>query len=144
MNTSGFFLRKLIDLEYVMKSNQKYIVTIMFVVSVLVAVSVQGLMIPVLAKNEIGDPLILGGFRGSTLAVFILGIGVFFALNRHPLIVNFSNNVVTELRRVFWPDKEETVRFTTIVIGVTLFIAFMLGLYDFVWGEVTERMLYSA
>ena len=112
-----------IDLEYMMKSNQKYIVTIMFVISVLVAVSVQGLMIPVLAKNEIGDPLILGGFRGSTLAAFMLGVGVFFALNRHPLIVGFSNNVVTELRRVFWPDKEETVRFTTIVIGVTLFVA---------------------
>ena len=127
-----------------MKSNQKYIVTIMFVVSFLISVSVQGLMIPILAKNEIGDPIILGGFRSSSIGVFLFGIAVFFALNRHPLIVGFSNNVVTELRRVFWPDKEETVRFTTIVIGVTLFVAFMLGLYDFVWGEVTERMLYNA
>ena len=73
----------------------------------------------------------------------VIGIGGFLLLNRHPAVVGFTNEAWTELRRVFWPDKEETVRSTTVVIGVTLFIAFMLGLYDYVWAEVTRLFLFT-
>jgi preprotein translocase subunit SecE len=36
-----------------------------------------------------------------------------------------------ELRRVNWPTREETIRLTVIVIGICLFIALFLGVFDF-------------
>ena len=123
--------------------NQKYIVMILLALSFLVAISIKGLTVPVLAKYEIGDPLLFNSLNSTTIGALVIGVASFVLLNRHPLIVGFTNEVVTELRTVFWPDKEETIRSTTVVIGVTLFIAFMLGLYDYVWAEITQLLLFT-
>jgi preprotein translocase SecE subunit len=123
--------------------NQKYIVMILLALSFLVAISIKGLTVPVLARYEIGDPLLFNSLNSTSVAALVLGIASFVLLNRHPIVVGFTNEVVSELRAVFWPDKEETIRSTTVVIGVTLFIAFMLGLYDYVWAEVTQLLLFT-
>jgi preprotein translocase SecE subunit len=86
---------------------------------------------------------LFNSINATTVAAIILGILLFVLLNRHRKIVVFTDESVTELRRVFWPDKEETIRSTTVVIGVTLFIAFMLGSYDYVWAEVTQLLLFT-
>ena len=124
-------------------NNQKYIVLTLLGISFLVAISIRGLAIPLLAKWEYGDPLLFNTIHATSLGALIIGIGGFLLLNRHPAVVGFTNESWTELRRVFWPDKEETIRSTTVVIGVTLFIAFMLGLYDYVWAEITRLFLFS-
>ena len=38
-----------------------------------------------------------------------------------------------ELRRVNWPTREETIRLTLVVIGISLFIAFFLGVFDYLF-----------
>jgi preprotein translocase subunit SecE len=58
--------------------------------------------------------------------------------------VTFADEVIEELNKVTWPEKDETVNFTVVVVGVTLFIAAALGLYDYVWAEVTQMVLYTA
>ena len=123
--------------------NQRYIIIVLLCTAIIVAVSAQGLMIPVLAKNEIVDPMVLGGFRASTLVAFVLGTAIFFLLNRNDFIVSYSDQVITELRKVTWPDKEETYSTTFVVISLTLFVAFMLGLYDFIWAQVTQQFLFQ-
>ena len=87
----------------------------------------------VLARFEVADPLI-GGFQLTSILAFLLGTAAFFGLNRHPKVVGFSHEVVATLKGVHWPAKEETVRSTVSVIGITLFIAFALGTYDYVYG----------
>jgi preprotein translocase SecE subunit len=124
-------------------NNQKYIVLTLLGIAFLVAVSLRGLTIPLLAKWEYGDPLLFNLIHATSLGALIIGVGTFLLLNRHPLVVGFTNEAWTELRRVFWPGKEETVRSTTVVIGVTLFIALMLGIYDYVWAEVTRLFLFT-
>jgi preprotein translocase SecE subunit len=124
-------------------NNQKHIVLTLLAIAFLVSVSLRGLLIPVLARMEVGDPLLFNSINATTVAAIILGILLFVLLNRHRKIVAFTDESVTELRRVFWPDKEETIRSTTVVIGVTLFIAFMLGSYDYVWAEVTQLLLFT-
>jgi preprotein translocase subunit SecE len=124
-------------------NNQKHIVLTLLAIAFLVSVSLRGLLIPVLARLEVGDPLLFNSINATTVAAIILGILLFVLLNRHRKIVAFTDELVTELRRVFWPDKEETIRSTTVVIGVTLFIAFMLGSYDYVWAEVTQLLLFT-
>ena len=43
---------------------------------------------------------------------------------------NFATNVVDELKKVSWPTRAETVRLTTIVIGVSLIIGLYVGIID--------------
>jgi len=42
----------------------------------------------------------------------------------------FAQGVVEELKKVSWPSKKETVRLTTIVIGVSLIIGLYIGIID--------------
>jgi len=74
----------------------------------------------------------------------VLGAGTYIALMRNTRVVQFSDEVVEELNKVTWPEKDETVSSTVVVVGVTLFIAAALGLYDYVWAEVTQIVLYTA
>jgi preprotein translocase SecE subunit len=104
--------------------------------------AVRGLAVPMLARLDIVDPQI--GFVSGTAALGILvGVVTFLVMNRHPVIHSFSDESVTELRKVVWPDKEETVRSATVVIITTLFIALTLAMYDFVWARVTSTFLFS-
>ena len=74
---------------------------------------------------------------------YLVTVVIFMVMNRHSVIYSFSDESVTELRKVVWPDKEETVRSATVVVVTTLFIAATLAMYDFVWARVTSTFLFS-
>lgn len=46
-----------------------------------------------------------------------------------------------ELRRVNWPTREETVRYTMFVIVLSLGFAVFLGALDFIFMQALERTL---
>ena len=95
-----------------------------------------------LARFEIGDPIV-GFLSASALVAIVLGVGTYIALMRNTRVVQFADEVIDELNKVTWPEKDETVSSTVVVVGVTLFIAAALGLYDYVWAEVTQIVLYT-
>jgi len=43
---------------------------------------------------------------------------------------NFATDIIEELKKVSWPSKKETVRLTTIVIGISLIIGLYIGIID--------------
>jgi len=108
----------------------------------LLSVSVQGLIVPILARLELVDYRLFG-INVSTLGTLILGALLFFMLSTHSKAVEFTDDVIYELKKVTWPDKDDTVSNTVVVIGVTLFIAAALGIYDYVWAEVTQLVLFT-
>ena len=123
--------------------NQKYIIMTFLSAGVLTGFSVRGLAIPLLARMEVNDPMLLDLINATSLGGLVVGVLTFLVLNRHPLVVKFTDEVVTELRRVTWPDREETIRSTTVVIGTTLFVALMLAIYDYVWAGITSSLLFT-
>ncbi|MEK7147193.1 MAG: preprotein translocase subunit SecE [Patescibacteria group bacterium] len=46
-----------------------------------------------------------------------------------------------ELQRVNWPSKQETVRYTSVVIGLSLAFAFYLGGLDFIFTYLVRTFL---
>jgi preprotein translocase subunit SecE len=44
----------------------------------------------------------------------------------------FLSEVVAELRKVYWPPRNETVAFTAVVLVVVAFVSVYLGLVDYV------------
>lgn len=122
--------------------NSKSIIFILLAIAWLFAVSIRGLAIPILARFEVGDAQFFG-INSTSLGAILLGVISFFMLNRHSKVVSFTDEVLNELRKVTWPDKDETVHGTVVVVGLTLFIAAALGIYDYVWAEVTQIVLFS-
>ena len=53
----------------------------------------------------------------------------------------FIREVVAEFRKVTWPSRQELVNSTTIVIVVTVVLAFFLGGVDIGLARVVERIL---
>jgi len=45
-------------------------------------------------------------------------------------IKNFFKEVIAEVKKVDWPSRQDTLRYTAIVIGISLAIAVFLGVLD--------------
>ena len=53
----------------------------------------------------------------------------------------FLREVLLEFKRVTWPSRQELVNSTTVVIVVTLVLAFFLGAVDIGLTKIVERIL---
>jgi len=123
--------------------NQKYIVMTFLAAGVVLGFAVHGLALPFLAMLEVGDIQLLGIVQITTLVGLFTGIATFLVLNRHPVAFGFTDEAITELRKVSWPGKDETVRSTTVVVVFTFLIAATLAGYDFVWARITKVFLFT-
>jgi preprotein translocase subunit SecE len=50
----------------------------------------------------------------------------------------FAGDLIEELKKVTWPTREETIRLTTIVIGISLIIGVYIGIIDFLLYNALE------
>ena len=62
----------------------------------------------------------------------------FFSM-RSPL--TFLKEVKAEMSNVSWPSKQETVRLTQIVIGISLLVAVFIGIFDFLFTNLMSLFL---
>ena len=53
----------------------------------------------------------------------------------------FIREVMVEFRKVTWPSQQELINSTTVVIAVTVVLAFFLGAVDIGLARVVERIL---
>jgi preprotein translocase subunit SecE len=56
-------------------------------------------------------------------------------------IVTFLKEVRLEMKKVNWPTREETIKYTLIVIGVSLAVAAFLGTLDFIFTTLLEKFI---
>jgi len=46
-----------------------------------------------------------------------------------------------EMAKVIWPSREETKNYTLMVVGVSLFVAAFMGILDYIFTKIVERIL---
>lgn len=51
---------------------------------------------------------------------------------------NITSDVMDELKKVSWPTRRDTIRLTTIVIGVSLIIGLYVGIIDILLAKGLE------
>lgn len=51
-------------------------------------------------------------------------------------IATYIKETQAEMKHVNWPSREQTIRFTVMVIGVSLLTAAILGISDFVFSKL--------
>jgi preprotein translocase subunit SecE len=57
---------------------------------------------------------------------------------RNDKYYHLANEVSSELKKVTWPTAKEVRSATIVVIAMAIISALILGLFDFVWSNVTE------
>lgn len=56
-------------------------------------------------------------------------------------IVTYIKEARTELKKVIWPSKKDVTKHTLIVIGVSLAVALFLGVFDYVFFVILEKVI---
>jgi preprotein translocase SecE subunit len=57
------------------------------------------------------------------------------------LVPRFALDIATELRKVVWPSREDTIYLTVVVVIVTLIIGAILGAIDIGFGWLIDNYL---
>jgi preprotein translocase subunit SecE len=69
-------------------------------------------------------------------AIGALAIGI--VMYRNDKYYHLANEVASELKKVTWPTAKEVRAATIVVIVMAIISAAVLGLFDFVWSNLTE------
>ncbi len=59
----------------------------------------------------------------------------FYILVRHQKMNTLMEDVVSELKKVTWPGREEVVRSTIVVMICIMICSLILGAFDVIWGK---------
>ena len=66
----------------------------------------------------------------SQVIAVLISLGVFVAIMKNPLSSQFLQDVFAEMTKVVWPDKNETVKHTIVImIGVSI-VGTFLAVFD--------------
>ncbi len=53
----------------------------------------------------------------------------------------FLKEVRLEMKKVNWPTKRETIKYTLIVVGVSIAVAIFLGGLDFIFATIFNKLV---
>ncbi len=54
---------------------------------------------------------------------------------------NYLKEVRAEMKHVSWPNRTQTIAFTVVVIGVSLFTAVYLGAWDYLFTALIQKIV---
>ncbi len=57
-------------------------------------------------------------------------------------VKSFLKEVYVELKRVSWLSRKDILRYTLIVLGVTVAVAAFLGGLDYIFTEIIKRFIF--
>ncbi len=75
------------------------------------------------------------------ILAFIVGLVVFLALKKNGKVNEFGGEVVSELGKVTWPTRKETLVSTGVIIVMVGIAAVLLFVFDTIWGTLTRSFL---
>lgn len=121
----------------------RYVLLTFIAAGILAGWLVQAMAVSLLAQLEYPDTRLLGVLAVSSVSGLVAGAATFFALLSNQDAKRFTDEVVGELARVTWPTRDETLRATTTVVITTLLVAMLLGVYDLIWKNLADLVLFN-
>lgn len=58
-------------------------------------------------------------------------------------LTNYIKGSAEEMKKVTWPTKKETVRYTLLILGISIATALFLGLLDYIFSLGIQALLYN-
>ena len=94
------------------------------------------------AVAGVHDPQLLGkDFTLSTLLAAATAVGTLLWTWRHERVRPLAHEVAEELVKVTWPTWDETKTNARVTIIVSVVVAVILGVFDLVFGNLTNMIL---
>ena len=59
------------------------------------------------------------------------------------VLTTFLKETKTELKKVSWPSRDDTIRYTLVVIGVSLVMMVFLGGLDFLFSYLLNTFVFK-
>lgn len=56
-------------------------------------------------------------------------------------LITFLKEVRLEMKKVNWPSRETTIKYTLIIVGVSLIVATFLGALDFLFTTLLNKFV---
>ena len=56
-------------------------------------------------------------------------------------ITEYFKETKTELKHVIWPTRRQTLYYTLIVVILSLLIAYLLGIFDFIFLQGLQKLI---
>jgi len=55
--------------------------------------------------------------------------------------ISFLKEVKLEIKKVNWPTRDQTIKYTLIVLGISAAVALFLGSFDFLFTLLLEKFI---
>ncbi|MES2855866.1 MAG: preprotein translocase subunit SecE [Bdellovibrionota bacterium] len=127
-----------------MENNNNKIATVSFMVAaVLIAIVVSVLMntLAAVTTGGFGRFVAQDAVRHGLPAV--IGLVCFFAFQFNKGVATWADEVITEIRRVVWPSRKDTVAMTIVVCIMLIISGVFFGILDVVSGSVVDWVLHQ-
>jgi preprotein translocase subunit SecE len=53
----------------------------------------------------------------------------------------YLKQVKTEVKKINWPTKQQTIRYSLVVVGISAVVAFFLGGLDFIFSTLLKKIV---
>lgn len=53
----------------------------------------------------------------------------------------YFKDIKAELKHVIWPSRSQTIFYTIIVVALSVFIAYYLGIFDFLFSQGLGKLI---
>lgn len=63
-------------------------------------------------------------------------------MSKNTVQVSFATSVMDEMKKVSWPDRNETIRLTTVVIIICLIIGLYIGIIDILLAKALDILTH--
>jgi len=122
-----------------MNPNLKWVYGALAVLGLLFWITVTKATAAILGWVSVTDRAIIGSqFSVSTLVGFLATAGVVYYILRDAKVLEVALDIVAELKRVTWPERQETFAATIVVIVTVCIMSVILGFFDFTWKLLTD------
>ncbi len=58
-----------------------------------------------------------------------------------PKIISILKEVRTELKKINWPNRDQTIKLTAIVVISSLLLAFFVGIVDYIFAQAVALLI---
>ena len=58
-------------------------------------------------------------------------------------LINYFKDTRSEMNHVSWPSREQTINFTIIVLGFSVLVGLLLGVFDFAFSFILKSFILN-
>lgn len=125
-----------------MENNNSKVVTVSFMVAGVLVGYIVAFILNTIGASASGDVARLVNRDVVRHGVPILiGVLAFLSLQFRKGVVEWADEVVTELKKIVWPSRKDTTNMTIVVCIMILLSGVVLGLFDFAAGNIIDFLL---